>query len=285
MSARNESRMKALLATRKRPTYLLGSLERYLLLNPESQDRATDVLHPSEITSSDWCIRYSWHLLNGEKPEAPNHGFRLLSIFAEGHAIHDKWQHWLTRMDILRGAWQCDDHGPWWGLRSDTCVTCPHVRYREVPILHDDFVISGKADGWVCPPGEPPALLEIKSIGTGTIRSYGGTISPKGLSASFQQINRPFNGHVRQAMLYLYCLRWMRAHDYLDEDPPEQIVFVYECKEDQAAREFLVKYNEEYIETTLELLRTLQEHPDSPPACTGTRNDGEEFCAKCGVFG
>lgn len=284
MSTANGSPLDKLLATRKRPSYLLGPLERFLILNPEEQHRATDVLHPSEISSPKWCIRASWHLLRGADAPKQTHNLRTQSIFAEGHAIHDKWQHWLTRMNVLRGAWHCAEHGDWWGLRTDSCQECLHVVYREVPILHEEYVISGKADGWLVVDGQDDAVLEVKSIGIGTIRAYGGKISSKGLAASFKEITEPFDGHVRQASMYLFCLKWMHENGYITEAPPEQILYLYECKENQEAKEFLVPYDEEVLEGTIEHLEELAAAGDEPPRCTGIRDFGSDLCPLCEVY-
>ena len=279
MSAEN-SNLRSYLETLKRPSYLLGPLERHLLTTPRDQSRRTDVLHPSEITKDDWCIRASWFLLNGAEKPAENVSFRLQSIFAEGHAIHDKWQGWLSDMNVLIGTWYCPQHGMWFGKRQDTCRLCS-VTYREVPIVHYEHYIDGRADGWLdMREGKEPALLEIKSIGTGTIRANGGQLKSS-LSASFAQIKRPYQPHIRQATLYLYCLKWMHTSGLLTPAPPNQILFIYECKEDQAPKEFLVAYHEDYIESTLERLRLLDASSPEPPACTGS---DEGSCKACEVY-
>lgn len=172
-------------------------------------------------------------------------------------------------MDVLIGAWECDEHGEWWGRRSDSCTSCPHVAYKEVPIVHEKFIISGHADGWLDMEWGAPALLEIKSIGLGTIRMGGGKIVNGDLSASFALIEKPFEAHVRQASLYVYCLQWMYDQGIIEDSPPEQILFIYENKADQAPREFLVPYRPEVLETTLDKLGALTLAVDNPPECTG----------------
>lgn len=260
------------LASKKKPTVLLGPVERHLLKR-KPDPRRTDVLHPSEMCKSDWCIRESWFLLNGWEKPPENHSLRLQSIFAEGHYIHAKWQNWLTEMDALRGAWSCPDHGRWWGKRSDACASCD-VAYDEVPIVFDKYRIAGHADGWVSGLGERDYLLEIKSIGTGTIRFGGGILSPKGLASSFKNINRPFGDHIRQASIYLWVLKQTMG----EYSPPDDILFLYECKEDQNAREFVVAYDEEWIAPVLDRLALLDPDSDEPPACTG---GDSASCAKC----
>lgn len=257
--------------SKKKPSILLGSVERHLMMRPPD-NRRTDVLHPSEMCKPDWCIRESWFLLNGYSKPKETHSLRLQSIFAEGHAIHDKWQTWLTEMDAMLGVWECRDHGRWWGKRSDACRVC-EVAYKEVPIVHEKYRISGHADGWVVGVTDEDYLLEIKSIGTGTIRVGGGKLSPKGLGDAFKNISSPFKDHVRQATIYLWVLKQTRG-----SAAPNKILFLYECKEDQNAREFSVEYNEEWIQLVLEKLELFDPDSEEPPACTGVVGPS---CSKC----
>lgn len=257
--------------SKKKPSILLGQVERHLMMLPPDK-RRTDVLHPSEMCKRDWCIRESWFLLNGHPKPKETHSLRLQSIFAEGHAIHDKWQNWLAGMDALRGVWKCPDHGSWWGKRSDACEVCD-VSYEEVPIVHEQYRIAGHADGWIVGVAEDEYLLEIKSIGTGTIRTGGGKLSAKGLADAFKKISSPFTDHVRQATIYLWVLK-----QTMGSAAPDKILFLYECKEDQNAREFSVDYDEEWIGFVLDKLALLDPDSDEPPACTGGEGPS---CAKC----
>jgi hypothetical protein len=71
------------------------------------------------------------------------------------------------------------------------------------------------------------------------------------------KINRPFPSHVKQGQLYLW-LSWPRY---------EQIVFIYECKWNQAVKEFVVGYNKDIIAPLLETARevSLAVRLGSPP--------------------
>lgn len=251
------SELQDYLNTKKRPTYLLGPLERWWMSRTTPSDRRTDVLHPSEITKSDWCIRESWFLLEGEEKKRESISLRLARIFQTGHDAHSSWQSMLAEANWLRGLWSCSQHGQWWGLREDYCLECS-VTYEEVPIVHDEYFIAGHADGWVTGvPGQEDALLEIKTIGMGTLRAGGESVAG-GLDKSFSRLTRPLHTHVRQAMLYLYCLKYMYEKGVIQEDPPSQLVFIYELKSDQTPKEFVVQYHEDYLEDTLEKLEELR---------------------------
>jgi hypothetical protein len=233
------------LDTKKRPTILLGALERHLLAQPASP-RSTEVLHPSEICKSNWCPRESWFLLRGVPRPHVAPSFRMASVFSEGHGIHEKWQGWADEAGLL--------------LAPEVRVEFPKWR------------IVGHADGILVVDGEF-YLWEIKSIGIGTLRMYGFPMEG-GLGRAFRNITRPFNEHIRQAMLYAYILRRTGGTPDLDK-----LLFLYECKEDQSAKEFVVTYNEEYLEGVLEKLASLFEPDDYmanhwpalvevPPECT-----------------
>lgn len=240
--------LKKYLDTKKKPTLMLGPVERYLLSQPR-EPRPTDVLHPSEFTKPSWCPREGWYLLSGELKVDDGVGMQMLSIFEEGHGIHEKWQRWAYEAGILHSA--------------------------EAPVVWPGFRVSGNADGILMldtdlgfsgAAGMEPVLLEIKSIGMGTLRVNRFPVDG-GLAQSFRRITRPFNDHIRQATFYAWVLRRTLWPDM------NRILFLYECKEDQAAREFVVTYNEEYIEVALEKLESLFPKMDgvlveTPPRCT-----------------
>jgi hypothetical protein len=237
--------LKKYLDTKKKPTLMIGPIERYLMGQPR-EPRSTTVLHPSEFTKPNWCPREGWFLLIGELKVDDGHGLQMLSIFEEGHGIHEKWQRWAADAGILHSA--------------------------ESPVVWPPFRVEGNADGILMLPndshlgGTEPVLLEIKSIGMGTLRMNRFPMDG-GLAQSFRRITRPFNDHIRQATFYAWVLRRTLWPDM------NRILFLYECKEDQAAREFVVTYNEEYIEVALEKLESLFPKADgvlveTPPRCT-----------------
>jgi hypothetical protein len=262
------SALRAYLDTTKKPTVVLGEIERHLLLKP-LEFRRQDVLHPSEITSEDWCIRKSWFACNGYDTGRENPGLRLATIFSDGHSIHEQWQGWIADVDMLIGVWECEEHWRWWGKRSDSCLSCPHVEYHEVPVQHTEMVVAGHADGWI-DAGKQHYILEIKSMGMGTLRTVGFPIVNNSLSESFRNINRPFNTHIRQATMYIYCLRWMYHAGILEDPPPDKMLFLYVCKEDGNAREFIVDYDEDYLAGFFAKRADLNLDSLEPPDCTGS---------------
>ena len=107
--------LKQFLDTSKKPTVVLGKVERHLLRQQSERDYS--YLHPSDIVNPKWCLREAWFLLNGREKITDPLSLRLASIFAEGHTIHDKWQGWFTEKDELNGVWECQDHTDKWSAR------------------------------------------------------------------------------------------------------------------------------------------------------------------------
>lgn len=193
---------------------LVPAVEKLLMKRQLESTRDTLHLHPSEICKRDWCPRSSWYTIKGYEKESESFTFQKLNIFAEGHAIHHKWQTWLLEAGILEQA--------------------------EVPIKNEEYLLLGHADG-IINDKKGKAVLEIKSVGIGTIRmeDYELFKNAKTPDEAWKNIRQPFPSHLRQVMLYMYC---MNIHD---------AVFIYEWKANQDVKEFSVKYQPELVEPLL----------------------------------
>ena len=257
-------RLKAYLDATKNESVILGPLDRYLQLLPNGRD--TTVIHPSEMASKEWCHRATWLRLTGHLPRksAPL-TLRPNLIFSEGHLIHAKWQGWLGDMGVLWGEWLC------WacdlrvlGYSDEIGAVCPAVspavggsrkphlwKYMEVPLKHTNLRIGGHADGIVNMSGDEPFLLEIKSIGPGTIRLLDLLAEHEADDISsdrFSKITRPMNSHFMQTQLYLRLAQEHRP----DVGDVRRAVVVYEHKSDQQVREFVVTRNDKWTDPLLD---------------------------------
>lgn len=238
-----KSDLKKFLDAKKHKSRLVGDVERHLLSRPPG-DRATDVLHPSEIIKRDWCRRSSYFLLKGY-PKTPNRpNLRLQSIFDEGHAIHAKWQNWFKEMGVLHGQFKCQSCGKInWGTSPDLCAMCQgtNLVYHEVTLFDDALRIKGHTDGWIKGIGND-CLIEIKSVGPGTIRAESPDLfqGTQDFMAAWKNVHRPFNSHILQGQMYLELMKRM-GHEV------NEIVFLYELKADQDYKEFAVKADYELV--------------------------------------
>jgi len=193
---------------------LVPAVEKILIKEQLESTRDTLHLHPSEICKRDWCPRSSWYTIKGYERKDKPLSFQTLNIFAEGHNIHGKWQAWLMDAGILEKP--------------------------EVPIYDEEHLIMGHADG-IINDSKGRAVLEIKSVGAGTIRMedfdlFSNSTTPDEM---WKKVRKPFMTHLRQINLYMYCLG---IHDG---------VFIYEWKATQDVKEFAVRFQPELIEDIL----------------------------------
>jgi hypothetical protein len=269
--------LKSFLDSAKRETRLLGSVERFILSKP-FELRSQDVLHPSDLIKPEWCALAAYHALQGNYVETRDKPtLRTQSIFDEGHAIHAKWQTYLKDMGVLYGYWSNKK----WGLSKDMPST---VKYKEVPLKSAKHKISGHSDGWVKGLGED-FLIEIKSIGSGTIRMEAPYLladADNDLEKAWRNIRMPFRTHMLQGQVYLHLCHLM-VEEGIFESAPKEIVFIYELKANQDYREFIVKYNPEFIEDIFEKALDVSWAVDNnrPPMCS---INAEKGCKRCAPF-
>ena len=272
------SDLKRFLDAKKSNPRLIGDIERHLLAKtPEV--RRTDVLHPSEMAKSDWCLRASYFALSGVPVKKENPNLRLQSIFDEGHSIHAKWQNWFSEMGVLHGYWDLGaPNNKTWATSKDL-VGIPDKVYKEVPLVYDELRIAGHADGWIKGIGED-CLIEIKSIGAGTIRIEAPDLIAKAdgdLQGAWRSIRRPFSTHVMQGQIYLELMRRL-GHEV------NEIVFLYELKADQDYKEFVIKADFELVESKFLKAKRVCEAVEAgtPLECS---NNGSLGCKQCQQFG
>jgi CRISPR/Cas system-associated exonuclease Cas4 (RecB family) len=251
MTKVTDAELKRFLDAKRTKTRLLGDVERYLMKRPAG-DRRTDVLHPSEMIKRDWCKRASYFLLKGYPKMQANPTLRMQVIFDEGHAIHAKWQAWFQDMGIIHGKFKCQVCDKvTWGTSPQNCEHCnaPAAKliYDEVTLVDNDLRIAGHTDGWI-KDSVGDALIEIKSIGPGTIRYSAPSIMAEAegdLARAWSRITRPFPDHILQGQVYLELMKRMG-------NPVDEIVFIYELKMDQSFKEFKVRADYELVRHVFE---------------------------------
>ena len=277
-----KSDLKKFLDAKAKPSRVLGDLERYLQKRPVG-DRSTTVLHPSEIIKKDWCKRASYFLLIGtpKVPEKP--GLRLQNIFDEGHAIHAKWQHWFQDMGVLHGQFDCAVcDGRTWGTSPEACEHCgapaSKLTYGEVTLYDNNLRIKGHTDGWIKGLGDD-CLIEIKSIGPGTLRSEASNLiydAGGDFMKAWGNVRRPFGPHIMQGQMYLELMKRM-GHNI------DEIVFLYELKADQSFKEFTIKSDYELVEHIFEGAKLVVDAADTCTPLPCSNNPGGT-CKQCAPY-
>jgi hypothetical protein len=272
--------LKAFLNSSKRETRLMGALERHVLAQP-FDERDQSYIHPSDIIKSEWCAIAQYHAIKGNYVETRDKTtLRLASIFAEGHTIHSKWQNWFKDMGVLYGMWS-DSTGTSWAVSKDVHKS---VDYAEVPLRSDKYMMRGHADGWIKGIGDD-CLIEIKSIGTGTIRMEMPAMLAQynnDIDVVWKNIRTPLRSHQLQGQVYLHLCHLM-VEEGLMEAAPDEIVFIYELKANQEYKEFVVKYNAEYTAEIFDKARDVAwaVENDREPVCNINLEKG---CKRCAPF-
>ena len=272
--------LKKFLDAKSRPSRLLGDLERHLMQRPAG-DRSTTVLHPSEIIKRDWCKRASYFLLNGHPKISDKPPLRLQAIFDEGHYIHAKWQKWFQEMGILHGKFKCSVCGDiTWGTSPAECLSCEapasKLVYDEVTLVDDSLRIAGHTDGWI-KDRHGDALIEIKSIGPGTIRAEAPGLMQDAdgdFMEAWRNVKRPFGPHIMQGQIYLELMRRMG-------NPVDEIVFLYELKADQSYKEFTVRADYELVRHIFDAAEKLMDNikTNTVPDCSNLPGSRCKQCA------
>lgn len=271
----------------------------------------TSIIYPSEMARSDWCPRATYFRMSGYPEPESSTSFTLENVFAEGNAIHSKWQSWLSDTGLLWGDWRCsrcseyvrdslrpDDRsfGSCVGVtkvkftdfktslgifpEGDALIGLPHDWvYKEVTLKSTTLPISGHADGALT---EHNCLIEIKSLGVGTLKfeapqllqTHTYEVSGKkiiDIDGIWRDFHKPLLPHVKQGNIYL----WMAEQMDL---PFDSIVFLYEFKANQQAKEFRITKSDDILAPMLEMSELIKTAVEikKPPSCYVTGG-----CSSC----
>lgn len=250
----------------------------------------TSIIFPSEMAKTNWCPRATYFRMSGVPDPVSKSFFTMENVFAEGNAIHSKWQGWLSETGKLWGDWKCSrcaessqnslkpsDYtsgscvGTGWvklgtshftrDLVSASREAFPHDwRYKEVTLRSVSLPVGGHADAALT---ESNILVELKSIGIGTLKyespklieenSY--TVRGKkilDIDGLWKSINRPLTSHLRQGNIYL----WMAKEIGL---PFDRISFIYEFKANQQVKEFVVPMSIEVLQPMLDTAKVIKD--------------------------
>ena len=275
MNYRPSGAFKKFLDVGKKETRVIGSVERHLLSKPKDKTRRTDMMHPSDMVGKDWCYRASYfHLLGYDPISTRVSSLRLEAVFQEGHDIHAKWQKWFKEMGVLQGKWYCHEcEEIFWGMPD--CHDGP-LSYREVPFFNEEYKIVGHSDGWLVGLGDP-LMLEIKSIGEGTLRWECPELFADNnydFNKTWREINAPFQKHIDQVQMYM---KLAELQGY--ENVPNEAVIIYEAKPNQEVKEFIVPRSEWGISHLFDAAKMVVDSVKAatPPDCNIT----SEGCARC----
>lgn len=253
---------KAIAGTYRDKDKLVSGVARHLIRQMNQEGRRQDVIHPSEVAKKTWCPRALYYRISGVKTDIVPRKLAFEIAFETGHDAHRKWQDWFWEMGTLKGVFgclNCDLH--WWDQSPITCIRCEVGKellyYAEVPVSNPEHLLYGSADGDIVRADGGSVLIEIKTIGTGTVRiemprlmeryTYhhvdedGDVRTGVDWYGLWSGIRRPFPAHVRQGMIYCFCYG------------RDEIVYIYDPKFITAyPKEFELKFRKDLIADTLD---------------------------------
>jgi len=273
---------------------LIQGVARHLMLSAEETDRRSDVIHPSEASHEGWCPRSTYYRIIGAKESnIKPRSLAMEMVFERGHDSHEKWQNWFWEMGLLKGLFVCRACGlRWWDQSPWICPRCEVgrdlLRYGEVPVNSPEHLLYGQADGDVVKADGTSTLIEVKTIGTGTLRFEAPNLLKRYTYKHIDEdgkaresvewyrlwsgIHRPFSSHLRQGMIYCFCYG------------RKEIVFIYDPKFITAyPKEFEIKFNQEIIQDVLDECITVKDALEKgrPPKRPMWAIEGCTACKQC----
>lgn len=274
--------LKKFIDVGKTETRVLGTTERWILSSPSNNSKLKldGYLHPSKIIKSLWCHRTSYFELTGhaDGSEPNSKSIKQYMTFQQGHHIHSKWQRVFKEMGKLYGVWRCKHCGlKEWGMYDEVSSLCVGpFEYQEVPIVYEPLKLKGHADG-ILKGFKDPLLLEIKSIGPGTIKWEHPDLLNKAdnsFEKAWSMLKGPFSSHISQVQLYLKML------ELSGQETPQEAVFIYESKLDGDVKEFIMPKDDFGVDEVIQNVRNIINaiETGTPPECNLR---GEERCKQC----
>lgn len=178
-------------------------------------------------------------------PECINIDAGMMRVFQNGHYMHDRWRKYLESTGALMGHWRCSDPthpGYVLGknerlgiLRPERC-DCgnSHLEYQEVGFNDPHTMWGGHVDAIVdqrilaqvlgkkipnFEPGEELLVVDFKSMKAFT----------------FKNLESPLPQHQTQMQIYLYLSGLSNGK------------FIYENKDNQTVKEYLVRIDQGFL--------------------------------------
>jgi hypothetical protein len=218
-------------------------INKILVAKSQNNDRDYTHFHSSEFHACHRKLAYKYYEAKGIcSPSEPAAKFIdpcLQRIFDNGHGVHFRLGKNLEKTGIVKGRWQCPSCSKTYGKKELLGVHPPQkcdcggqkFRYQEVGFYDPETMIGGHVDAILDLRGvggipedaseeESHLLVDFKSIRT----------------EAFRKLVGPKDDHFTQVQTYLH-LSGLRAGKLL-----------YEDKNDQKFREFLVVRDEAYIQ-------------------------------------
>lgn len=285
--------LKNLLRTAKlgNKSLVLQRLDQYLISLNEDSDRALNVNAPSQVGKC--CREIYYGRVNGGEDSAPIDP-RTRRIFDNGHGVHDRLQEYLKKEGVLI--------------------------QDEVPLRNDPFNIQGHTDGFLKISPLEIAILEIKSMNSisfnklteakpehiqqAMVYLFCAEMRRQDLREDYPTFE-DFNSSGKDRVQYFESLynhlkdgskftREEKLKNKVDEHlkcdtilynitkPITKVVLLYENKDNQDIKEFVVHYDEDLMNEILvkyEYINECIEKEEVPPR--EGKNKSSTTCRYC----
>ena len=261
--------LKAVFNSMKREGYIVKDLDQFLLkMNGEENDRAIDVNAPSQATA---CLRANYYARTGHEKDVYAIDARTRRIFDNGSGVHERLQNYLLKQGMLL--------------------------IDEVPLRNDEYNIQGHTDGFLQLTPNEIGILEIKSMNTNAFSKLKDAVEDHKVQAlvylfcaeerrKYLQATYPVEAdfieseaeriayfeslyqHIKGGSKYTREEKIAKkVSDHLKTDeilyrtvrPINKVVVLYEDKNDQNLKEFVVKRDEEMLKWVLDRYAYLNE--------------------------
>ena len=222
-------------------------IDKVLVNKAQKSDRDYTHFHPSEFCQCHRKLVYKYYETKGictaSEKNAILFDARLQRIFDNGHSLHARLGGNLAATGLLKGRWACVSCHKKFGFNQKFGINKPSIcecnsskfHYIEVGFLDEETMLGGHVDiiidlsgqevnGQLIPKDasveESHLIVDFKSI----------------RSEMFKTLSSPKDDHFSQMQIYLYLsgLKFGK--------------FLYENKNDQMFREYLVVRDENFIE-------------------------------------
>lgn len=221
---------------------LIEIINNYLDNHIDEHKSSGYLFKPSSISRCSREIYYSIKYPDKKLKFSP----QMKRVLGNGNALHNRIRNYLTDLGLLWGKWfcnKCEDYvvnnNSFKEINNNTiysvpsyCPTClndENIEYEEVCFANDNLSLFGMIDGFIVINNEL-FILEIKSIN----------------NSGFTKLNSPKQEHIEQINLYCYLTNIDKA------------IILYENKDNQDLKEFLVEKDKDLVLNLLEKIKFLR---------------------------
>jgi len=231
----------------------------------QSDERDYTHFHPSEFDGCHRRLAYYFYEAQGyiESDASTKIDPKLQRIFHNGDYLHYRWREYFTRLGFLRGRWMCRNlaahggkpfiHGedePFGVFRPNGCqcgVPAEGLEYVEISFFDPETLLGGSVDGVLDVRQLEDKYISVRGLDLTEAANCLILVDFKSMNSySFGRLRRPKPNHLTQMQIYLY-LAGLKVGK-----------FIYENKDTQAVKEFIVLRDDAAIAVKVEEAKRLK---------------------------